>query len=388
VNGFLRRFLFLPPQASTVAAEIDGLHYFVILLTMAGATLVTLVGFYYLVRYRRQLPEPARPNVDAAVRPRSFYKITALGVLALLFLTWWVIGARQYMRLRIAPAGARDVYVTAKQWMWKFAYPEGARSISTLYVPAGRPVRLIMTSRDVIHSFFVPDFRIKQDVLPGRYTTVWFEAKAPGTYEIFCTQYCGTGHSIMRGEVVALTPEDFERWLGGHPPGGEPLARPLSEDPSSGPRRDLDLVRVGERVAAREGCLRCHTADGTLHIGPTWAGLYDALVPLQGGGEVVADVAYLTESIMDPQARIHRGYLAVMPSYLGKLGAPETAAIVEYIKSLREVPAQPGARTPLSAQPPGAPLEEGAQGRGERRLPPPPELPGGDIETLDGGSAP
>jgi len=396
VNAFLRALLFLPPQSSTVAVELDALHYFVILLTMAGATLVTLVGLYFLVKYRRRLPEPAAPNAESSARPHFLYKLSALAVLALLFLTWWVVGARQFMRLRVAPEGARDVYVTAKQWMWKFAYPEGARSISTLYVPVGRPVRLIMTSRDVIHSFFVPDFRVKQDVLPGRYTTMWFEVRAPGTYQILCTQYCGTNHSTMRGEVVALPPEDFERWLGGQapPPGGERLSGPRYADPSLGlagaaaPRQDVDLARVGERVAAVEGCLRCHTVDGTVHIGPTWAGLYDALVPLEGGGEVVADVAYLTESIMDPQARIHRGYLPVMPSYQGKLDAPETAAIVEYIKSLREVPAEPGARTRLSAQSPDAGLEEGAQGRGERLLLPQPELPGGEITTLDGGSAP
>ena len=392
MNGFLRSLLFLPLQGSSVAYELDQLHYFVILTTMAGATLVTLVGFYFLVRYRRKVLEPFRPNVDASARPHFLYKVSALGALAGLFLLWWVIGARQYMRLRVAPPGARDVYVTAKQWMWKFAYPEGARSIATLYVPAGQPVRLIMTSRDVIHSFFVPDFRIKQDVLPGRYTTVWFEALSPGTYQILCTQYCGTGHSTMRGEVVALSTEDFERWLGGRGTEPDRIAGPLYVEPSLGlpgvaaPGRPLSLARLGERLAATQGCLRCHTIDGTSHIGPTWAGLYEAMVPLEGGGEVVADVGYITESIMDPKAKIHKGYLPVMPSYQGRLDAPETAAIVEYIRSLRDLRSEPGARTPLPAQPPGGDTDEDAQGRGERRAPQP-ELPGGLLKTLDGAGA-
>src|SRR5262249_31321508 len=157
---------------------------------------------------------------------------------------------------------------------------------SVLYVPAGRPVKLIMTSRDVIHSFYVPDFRVKQDVVPGRYTTAWFEANAPGAYEILCAEYCGQGHSTMRCPVVALSPADYERWLGG-----------------AAPAQQRSLLRTGERVAADQGCLRCHTLDGTPHIGPTWAGLYGAVVPLEGGGEVKADEAYITESMMDPAVK-------------------------------------------------------------------------------------
>jgi len=370
VNEYLRRFLFLPRQMSTVAYDLDQLHYFVILTTMAGAVLVTLVGGYFLVRYRRPDLTTHGANPDARVRPHVLFKVSALIGLAVLFLVFWVIGLREFVRLRIAPEGSIDVYVTAKKWMWKFAYPAGARSIAQLYVPVGRPVRLVMTSRDVIHSFFVPEFRVKQDVVPGRYTTVWFEAVAPGRYPILCTQYCGTGHSTMRGEVVALRPDEFERWLGGQDPGGARLAGPRYVEPQIGladaaPVVPLSLVRQGERVAAEQGCLRCHTLDGTPHIGPTWVGLIDSMVPLEGGGEVVADVAYLTESIMDPLAKLHRGYPPVMPSYLGKLGAGDVAAIVEFIKSLR------GGR--------GAP-DDDREGRGLRSLPPQPEPPGGEIE--------
>jgi cytochrome c oxidase subunit 2 len=342
VNEFLRRMLFLPEQASTISRDLDALHFFVILTTMAGAVLVTLVGGYFLIRYRRRLPDTEPPNLEAGVRPHFAYKLSALLGLALLFLVWWVIGIGQYMRMRIAPEDAMTVYVTGKKWMWKFAYPEGARSIARLYVPVGRPVKLVLTSRDVIHSLFVPSFRIKQDAVPGRYTTVWFEAVATGTYPIFCTQYCGTGHSTMRADVVVMRPDDFERWLAGQTPDPIAIAGPRYEEPQLGltraaPPEMTSLVRQGEIQAATLGCLRCHSLDGTPQIGPSWGGLYQARIPLEGGDEVVADEAYLTESIMDPMAKIHRGYAPVMPSYLGRLDAGETAAIVELIKSLRAV---------------------------------------------------
>lgn len=358
MNELLRRILFLPPQASTVAAEIDALHYFVILTTMAGATLVTLVGGWFIVRYRRRRPDGAEGRKDAKLSPPLWAEIVVIAGLLGLFCLFWVIGMRQFMRLRIAPEGAMDVWVTGKQWMWKFAYPQGASAVSVLYVPAGRPVRLFMVSRDVIHSFYVPDFRIKQDVLPGRYSTVWFEAKQPGVYPILCTEYCGAGHSTMRGQVVALSPADFERWLSGttalQPPAG-PVYEPPAVVGEAAPAEPLSLARIGERAAAEHGCLRCHTTDGTPHIGPTWAGLYESKVPLEKGGHVVADDAYLTESMMDPLAKLHRGYEPVMPSYRGLLGAADAAAIVELIRALRDVPVpaeQTGARPPAGG---GAP---------------------------------
>ncbi len=353
MNQFLRRILFLPVQASTFARDLDRLHYFVILSTMAGAVLVTLVGGFFLLLYRRRQPATEPPNPDAAATPHFAWKLGAIVGLAALFLVWWEIGLGQYVRMRVAPEDAMTVYVTAKQWMWKFAYPQGARSIARLYVPVGRPVKLVLTSRDVIHSLFVPSFRIKQDAVPGRYTTVWFEATATGTYPIFCTQFCGTGHSTMRAEVVVMAPQAFEQWLAGEAAAPVEIAAPRYQEPQIGltaaaPAEPSSMVRQGEIVAARQGCLRCHTLDGTPYTGPTWAGLYEATVPLEGGGEVIADEAYITESMMDPMVKIHRGFAPIMPSYLGRIDAGETAAIVELIKSLRDVrpgvdaPAEPG----------------------------------------------
>ena len=381
VNELFRRVLFLPEQSSTMAAEIDHLHFFVIGTTMAGATAVGLLAMYWVIKYRARDGALPRSDQPAPVTPVWLELILGSGLLGL-FCLWWLIGYMQFVRLRVPPANALDVYVSAKQWMWKFAYPDGQSSVTSLYVPTGRPVRLLLTSRDVIHSFFVPDFRIKQDALPGRYTSAWFQVTAPGTHQVLCAEYCGTGHSIMRGQVVALDPSDYARWLaagnsdgvvgglGDHPRelpqvGGVALAGPSDGEPASEeefPAPHLvNLVRVGMEIAAQQGCLRCHTLDGTPHIGPTWAGLYRSQVPLADGRTVVADPAYLTESMMDPLAKIHATYAAVMPSYHGLLSPGQTASIIELIKYLRDVPGRtaPPAGPPAQATAPPA----GAIGR-------------------------
>ena len=357
MNELLRRILFLPPQASSVAREIDTLHYFVIITTMLGATLVTGVGAYFVVRYRARGLATVRR--EPAPRQSRWMEVGAIVGLFGLFFLWWMIGFAQYVRVRVAPADALDIYVTAKQWMWKFAYPDGHHTIAAVYVPVGRPVRLIMASRDVIHSFYVPDFRVKQDVVPGRYTTAWFSVNAAGSYQILCAELCGVGHSTMRGEVIALDPADYARWLKAG--SSEELAGPVDERPASvdlfEPSEALSLQRAGMRAAAERGCLRCHTLDGTPHIGPTWLGLYRSTVPTADGRAVIADEAYLTESMMDPLARLHRGFPPVMPTYQGSLASPEVASIVELIKALRDardVPVLLPAQGPTP--PPAGPL--------------------------------
>jgi cytochrome c oxidase subunit 2 len=331
---FLREILFLPEQASTIAREIDWLHYSVILVTFAGVFLVTGVGAVFCIRYRSRRPRRFDERRPPGPTPPLSAELGLIAGLFALFVAWWGVGFWQYVRLAEPPSGTYDVYVSSKQWMWKFAYPSGNHTIDTLYVPAQKPIRLLMTSRDVIHSFFVPEFRVKHDAVPGRYTSVWFTATNPGTYHILCAEYCGTEHSRMRGEVVALSARDFARWLevdgGGGPPDPDLLSFSGSE-PS--------LPLRGQTLAAKYGCLRCHTLDGSPHIGPTFAGLYDARIPLAQGGEVIADAAYLTESMMDPQRKLHRGYGPVMPSYLGYLQPGEVSAIVELIKSLQHAPA-------------------------------------------------
>jgi cytochrome c oxidase subunit 2 len=314
MNDLLRGLLNLPPQASTYARAIDTLHYFVISATMLGATFIFLVALYYVVRYRRR----SAAQITARVTTPLPQEVVIIGGLLSLFLAFWVVGSVQYDHLMTPPDDALTVYVTGKQWMWEFAYPDGRSSLDMLTVPERKPVKLVMTSRDVIHSFYVPDFRLKHDVVPGRYYTAWFEATGPGEHTIDCAEYCGVSHSRMLGKVRVLSAADYARWLQGRP----------------GP--DADLVAEGRDVAARRGCLNCHTLDGQAHIGPTWAGLYGSQVPLEGGRVVVADDAYLTRSMMEPQADVVAGFKPVMPTYRGVLDEPEVAALVELIRSLQD----------------------------------------------------
>jgi cytochrome c oxidase subunit 2 len=221
-------------------------------------------------------------------------------------------------------------------------------------VPVGRPVKLVMTSRDVIHSFWVAEFRVKQDVVPGRMMLTWFEATRPGTYDILCAEYCGPYHSTMRGRVIALPPEDFDDWQ----------RQQLESVP---PDQRESLALQGERVAGERGCLRCHTVDGTPHLAPSWAGLYHSHIPLVDGRTVLVDDAYLTESMMDPLAKVRRGFTPIMPSYLGQLSASETAALVEYIRTLadrgvpeRAAPLAPGTQLAVPLPTAGAPAPGGS----------------------------
>lgn len=330
LNDVLRRALFLPEQASTYARGIDSLHYLEITTMFGMALLIALAVGFFLLRYRRKAGVPHQtPRITAP----AWLELSVLGGLLTVFVIFWRIGFSQFIATRDAPPESVEVYVTAKQWMWKFAYADGPSSAGVLYVPAGRPVKLILTSRDVVHSFFVPAFRLKQDAVPGMFTTVWFEAKQPGRYRVMCAELCGVGHSVMGGEVVALDASDYDRWVE-----GEAVAPSDRRESIAGadslPVSAFPLSERGERVAAEQGCLSCHTSDGRPHIGPTWLGLYRSRVRTDQG-EVVANEAYLTESMMDPQARIVTGYAPVMPTYQGRIAPADVAALLEYIKSLR-----------------------------------------------------
>jgi cytochrome c oxidase subunit II len=330
MNEVLRKLLFLPDQASTFARDLDRLHFFVILTTFVMSTAVGLTAILFFIRYRRRSESQTTPHIEPPVWMEALF----IGVPLSFFILWFFLGFREFVRQQTPPADSMDVYVMGKKWMWKFAYPDGPNAINVLRVPAGRNVRLLMTSRDVIHSFFVPEFRIKQDVLPGRYTQTWFNATTPGRYQILCAEYCGAGHSIMRGEVIVLKPQDFEDWLAFQHRGvvatqdGQPTA--LDFAPALG-----NMVDQGRRIAAEQGCVKCHSTDGTRHIGPTWLDLYHRRERLTDGKTVEADEAYLTESMMDPALKVVEGFQPVMPSFQGKLAGPEVAALVEYIKSLQ-----------------------------------------------------
>jgi cytochrome c oxidase subunit 2 len=334
---FIRALLALPEGASSVADRIDLLHFFVISVTMIVSAYVFLTAAWFTIRYRRKAEGQLTEPLTATVRNEG---VVIAGVLGM-FLLWWVIGFRQYLHMRDAPSDAEIVYVDAKQWMWKFAYSDGRASNDILTVPVGRPIKLVMTSRDVIHSFYVPTFRVKQDVLPGRYTTTWFEATKPGKYPIWCAEYCGVSHSLMRAEVIVLPPEDYARWRAGTENANVPEG-----DCGSGPGTcgGDDLVSKGSEIAERRQCVACHTLDGQPHVGPTWSRLWGSEVTLADGRRVVADEAYLTRSMMEPSADVVAGYRDLMPTYQGSLPQPEVAALLELIRSLRSG----GAPSPVS----------------------------------------
>lgn len=315
---FVRALLFLPDGHSTVADEVDWLHAFVFGVTATGAVVLMVFTIYCTIRWHSSDPRALTRRIVAPVWLELIYIVGLLG----LFVVIWVLGFRVYTRLVTPPPGALDVYVTAKQWMWKFAYPDGRSTNDVLFVPAGRPVRLVMTSRDVIHSFFVPAFRTKFDLVPGRYRIGWFEAPEPGEWPLYCAEFCGLDHSHMRARVVALSARDWAQW--------DAASNELHALRADG----SDMVARGRVVAAREGCLQCHTVDGTPHLAPTWVGLYGSVRVFEDGSSLVADESYLTRSMMDPLAQVVSGFEPIMPTFHGRLDSDDTAALVEYIRSL------------------------------------------------------
>ena len=326
MSEFFRQLLGLPEPASTFAERIDTLNYQIFAVTVLTflAITTTMIVFYLKFRRRRER------QVTERWHPPMELELAFIGAPLVLFMAWFFIGYRDFVWLKRAPANTLDIYVTGKKWMWKFSYPDGPRSIDTLRVPEGRPVRLLLTSRDVIHSFFVPAMRVKQDAIPGRYTETWFQATKPGVYPINCAEYCGLNHSTMIGRVVVLKAAEYESWLTD--------ARAVTYA-TRADAEETSMAKQGERLALEKGCGRCHTVDGTNHLGPTWRGMYRSEVKLVNGKTVTADEAYLTRSMMDPMAELVAGYAPTMPSFQGQLTAGETAALLEYIKSL----AAPGA---------------------------------------------
>ncbi len=349
IPDLARRILALPPEGSTVAAEIDALHLSIIGTTLVASTAIAIVAVYFILHYKQRSPVQLTQPVVAKAYIEAIFIAGTLG----LFLVWWVVGYRQYVQIEIPPDQGMLVYVQAKQWMWKFTYPDGRSTNDVLVVPAGTDVRLVMTSRDVIHSFYVPGFRLKQDVIPGRYVTAWFRSDRPDTYPIYCAEYCGISHSVMRGSVLVLRGDDYDGWLRGETRGAD------------GPT----LAETGREAAVKHACVACHTIDGQPHIGPTWSRLYGSAVRLEGGRTVLANEAYLTRSMMEPDADVVAGFKPVMPTtYRYTLPWPEVAAIVEFIRSLKDGPVAPEVALPRLT------VEEAAEG-GALPLPPPSQQP-------------
>ncbi len=300
------------PDASIMAGRIDALLLALTLVSVLVVGGIMAVIVWFAFRYRRGSPAARGP---APSRSRTL-EVVWITVPLVVFLIIFVWAAMLYLELRSPPADALAINVVAKQWMWKVQHPGGQREINELHVPVGRPIKLVMTSQDVIHSLFVPAFRVKQDVLPGRYTTLWFEPSREGEYPLLCAEFCGTDHSGMTGRVVVMAPQDYDQWLERNPGAGT-------------------LAQQGEVVYRRHGCSGCHGESATVHA-PGLAGIYGRRASLEDGGTVMVDEGYIRDSILRPASEVVAGYPPIMPSYQGQLDEEEILALVAYIRSLAD----------------------------------------------------
>jgi cytochrome c oxidase subunit II len=304
-------FPLFPEQASTMAPRVDQLYFFLLGVSVFFATLILILIIAFAVKYRRrsdnEQPQPISGNLALEI----LWTVVPLSLTLVMF----VWGARLFFITFYPPSDALEINVVAKQWMWKVQHAEGRSEIDELHIPTGRPIKLIMTSQDVIHDFFVPAFRVKNDVLPGRYTTLWFEATKPGAYRLFCSQYCGTQHSGMIGHIIALEPAEFQAWL-------------------SGGATAVSMATAGENLFQKLGCVSCHAQNDTGR-GPSLLGLLGKTVRLQSGASVTADEDYIRESILNPQAKIVTGYQPIMPTFKGLISEDGIMQIIAYLKSLK-----------------------------------------------------
>ncbi|PXV55845.1 cytochrome c oxidase subunit 2 [Dyella jiangningensis] len=302
------------PQASSLAPGIDALFNAMLALSAAVALAVFAAMLVFCVRYRRGSAADRSLSPSRSLGIELTWTLVPLALFMGLF--GWSIGLWQ--RLQTPPADATVIYVVAKQWMWKTQHPNGQREIDALHVPLGQPVRLVMTSEDVIHSFYVPAFRVKQDVLPGRYTQLWFTATRPGRFPLFCAEFCGTDHAVMRGDIVVMPSAQYAQWLQQH--------------------ASQTLATRGGELFRQLGCSGCHGSQSTVHA-PDLMGLYGHTVALSDGSRVIADDRYLHDSIMLPSLQIVAGYAPIMPSYQGRIGEEDVLALLAYIKSTTPEPA-------------------------------------------------
>jgi cytochrome c oxidase subunit II len=303
--------IFSLPEATTHAERVD--HIFYGLLVLSGLTMLVVFALIMTlaIRYRRGSGAKRGPLPEIVSREFEIgWTVATLFLFAFLF--WWAASAD--LSSLAAPPGALEIHVVAKQWMWKTQQPNGAREINALHIPVDKPVRLVMTSQDVIHSFFVPAFRVKQDVVPGREAEIWFQATKTGVFPLLCAEYCGTDHSMMRGRIIVMRQEDYADWLTKQPEGD-------------------DLAHVGAQLFVARGCSGCHADASKVHA-PKLAGLYGRIVQLSDGRQIRADDGYIRDSILQPKRDITAGFEPIMPSYAGLLDDGEIQSLTAYIRSL------------------------------------------------------
>ncbi len=305
---------FFPEQASNFAGHVDALFSYILVTAIFFTVLVTLLAVFAAFRYRRKNASEIGAEIQGNTALEIGWTLIPL-ILALGMFAW---GAVIYVNYRTAPKDTLDIYVIGKQWMWKLQQPTGRKEINELHIPVNRNIKLILGSEDVIHDFYVPAFRVKMDVVPGRYNTMWFRPTKVGKYHFFCSQYCGTNHAVMGGWVTVMDPAEYAAWLSDE--GG-----------------DVSPVSAGEKLFTQLACTTCHVPNGTGR-GPSLNGVYGAKVLLADGSTVTADEGYIRESILQPKAKIVAGYQPVMPTFQGLVTEEQILNLTAYIKSLQTQP--------------------------------------------------
>ena len=299
-----------PERASTIANDVDALYFFLVGLSVVMSVLIATLVVTFAIKFRRRHVDEVGAQVHGGLMLELAWTIVPFLITMVIF--FW--GAKVYFVMASPPEETLNIYVVGKQWMWKVQHATGHREINELHIPIGRPVKLIMTSEDVIHNFSIPAMRVKGDVIPGRFVQIWFEPTKPGTYQIFCAEYCGTQHSGMTGQVVVMEENAYQAWL-------------------SGGTTEGSLAATGEKLFGDLACNTCHRPDPSGH-GPMLQNVYAHPVQLEDGSVVTADENYLRESILTPAAKVTAGYQPVMPAFQGLVSEEQLLALIEYIKSL------------------------------------------------------
>ena len=331
-----------PAAASTIAPRVDHLYFFLLSVSAFFAVLVTVLVVVFAIRHRRRHAD----EVGAPIHGSLILELIWTGIPFVLAMVMFVWGASVYFAIARPPEETLDIYAVGKQWMWKFQHREGQREINTLHVPVNTPVRLILTSEDVLHDVYLPAFRVKMDAIPGRYTQLWFNATRLGTYHLFCAEYCGTKHSGMIGTVTVMPQEEYQSWLGGGAPEGT-------------------LAQRGEKLFTQLACVTCHAA-GDSQRGPVLNGLFGSTVQLASGETVKADADYVRESILNPTAKVVAGFPPIMPTFQGQVTEEQLLALTEYIKALPAGKSAPGVGAPGTTPPPTMQMQPRPEGSGQQ----------------------
>jgi len=301
-----------PESASTMASRVDALYFFLVGLTAFFSVLIAGLIIVYAIRFRRRSPDAIGARIHGGMMLEITWSVIPFFITMVIF----VWGASVFFAMSRPPDETLNIYAVGKQWMWKFQHLDGQREINELHVPVGRPVKMIMTSEDVIHDFFVPAFRVKADVIPGRYTSLWFEPTKAGTYHLFCAEYCGTKHSGMTGQVIVMEPDEYQKWL-------------------SGGQGEGSLASAGQKLFADLACNTCHRPDAQGR-GPVLNGLFGKTIDLQSGNRIIVDEAYIRESILTPATKITAGFQPIMPTFQGLVSEEGLLELIEYVKSLKQ----------------------------------------------------